>query len=81
MKLLPEDVDSKRYIRPSLRANRIVAYLQSLKQDYELPEVAFVEQSVDEDVVTEDIAVDLQLLSSSTPAWLSNKWMQEKKFT
>ena len=69
-----EDVEvSKRYIRPSIRANRIVAYLQSLKQDYELPEVAFVEQSVDEDVATEVPAEDLELLSSSTPAWLTQQ--------
>jgi len=68
-----EDDDSTRYIRPSLRANRLVAYLQSLKQDYELPEVAFVELPEDEDAVTEDIAVDTTVASTAVPTWLQQQ--------
>ena len=68
-----EDDDSTRYIRPSLRANRLVAYLQSLKQDYELPEVAFVELPADEEAVTEDIAVDTTVASTAVPTWLQQQ--------
>lgn len=68
-----EDEDGTRYIRPSLRANRLVAYLQSLKQDYELPEVAFVELPAEEEVVTEDIAVDTTVASSAAPTWLQQQ--------
>ena len=68
-----EDVDSTRHIRPSLRANRLVAYLKSLKQDYELPEVAFVELPADEDAVTEDIAVDTTVASTVVPTWLQQQ--------
>ena len=68
-----EDKDSTRHIRPSLRANRLVAYLQSLKQDYELPEVAFVELPADEDAVTEDIAVDTTVASTVVPTWLQQQ--------
>ena len=68
-----DDVDSTRHIRPSLRANRLVAYLQSLKQDYELPEVAFVELPADEDAVTEDIAVDTTVASTAVPTWLQQQ--------
>ena len=68
-----EDEDSTRYIRPSLRANRLVAYLQSLKQDYELPEVTFVELPSEEEVVTEDIAVDTTVASSTAPTWLQQQ--------
>ena len=68
-----EDVDSTRHIRPSLRANRLVADLQSLKQDYELPEVAFVELPADEDAVTEDIAVDTTVASTAVPTWLQQQ--------
>jgi cytochrome c oxidase cbb3-type subunit II len=40
----PREEDGQpRHVIPSLRANRIVAYLQSLNQDYELPEMSFVE--------------------------------------
>lgn len=48
--------DEVRHVFPSLRANRIVAYLQALKQNYELPEMAFFEddsESVDNEVLVE----------------------------
>ena len=41
--------DKTIFIKPSFRANRLVAYLESLKQDYELPEIAFSETD-DEDL-------------------------------
>ena len=67
-----EDEHSTRYIRPSLRANRLVAYLQSLKQDYELPEVAFVELPAEEEV-TQDISVDTTVASTTVPTWLQQQ--------
>ena len=67
------DEDNTRHIRPSIRANRLVAYLQSLKQDYELPEVAFVELPADEEVITEDIAVDTTVATTAVPTWLKQQ--------
>ena len=67
------DEDNTRHIRPSIRANRLVAYLQSLKQDYELPEVAFVEVPADEEVISEDIAVDTTVASTAVPTWLKQQ--------
>jgi len=58
------------YVRPSVRANRLVAYLQALKQDYELPEVSFVDEEMEEGTLVETsqdpVAADL----SSAPTWL-----------
>jgi cytochrome c oxidase cbb3-type subunit 2 len=68
-----EDEDNTRYIRPSIRANRLVAYLQSLKQNYELPEVAFVELPADEEVITEDISADTIVASTTVPTWLQQQ--------
>jgi cytochrome c oxidase cbb3-type subunit 2 len=68
-----EDEDIIRYIRPSIRANRLVAYLQSLKQNYELPEVAFVELPADEEVITEDISADTIVASTTVPTWLQQQ--------
>jgi len=67
------DVDKTRYIRPSIRASRLVAYLQSLKQDYELPEVAFVDQPVEELVAQEDPSDVSEIVSSSIPTWLQQQ--------
>jgi cytochrome c oxidase cbb3-type subunit 2 len=68
-----EDEDIIRYIRPSIRANRLVAYLQSLKQNYELPEVAFVELPADEEVITEDNSADTIVASTTVPTWLQQQ--------
>jgi cytochrome c oxidase cbb3-type subunit 2 len=68
-----EDEDITRYIRPSIRANRLVAYLQSLKQNYELPEVAFVELPADEEVITEDNSADTIVASTTVPTWLQQQ--------
>jgi len=63
------------YIKPSFRANRIVAYLESLKQDYELPEIAFSETD-DEDLKEVDVTVasaDTNDTSKSLPTWLATQ--------
>ena len=67
------DGDDVRNVRPSIRANRLVSYLQSLKQDYELPEVAFVEQPAEEEVATEEIEDTTAIVSSSVPDWLQQQ--------
>ena len=65
--------DKTVFIKPSFRANRLVAYLESLKQDYELPEIAFSE-TVDEDLKDVDAtvaSVDTNETSKSLPTWLA----------
>jgi cytochrome c oxidase cbb3-type subunit 2 len=67
--------DKTVYIKPSFRANRIVAYLESLKQDYELPEIAFSETD-DEDLKDLDVTVasaDTNDTSTSLPTWLATQ--------
>ena len=61
------DDSSDRYINPTIRADRLVAYLQSLKQDYELPEISFIETEVDEDDV--EIEVSIAEKSTNAPQW------------
>jgi len=56
MQVSSSEDDEVRHVFPSLRANRIVAYLQALKQNYELPEMSFVEddsESVGNEVLAE----------------------------
>jgi cytochrome c oxidase cbb3-type subunit 2 len=65
--------DNTIFIKPSFRANRLVAYLESLKQDYELPEIAFSEAD-DEDPNDVDVTVtsaDSNDTSKSLPTWLA----------
>ena len=65
--------DKTIFIKPSFRANRLVAYLESLKQDYELPEIAFSETD-DEDLNDVDVTVtsaDTNDSSKSLPTWLA----------
>jgi cytochrome c oxidase cbb3-type subunit 2 len=65
--------DKTIFIKPSFRANRLVAYLESLKQDYELPEIAFSETN-DEDLNDVDVTVtsaDSNDTSKSLPTWLA----------
>jgi len=50
--IIVDNGESTLFIKPTLRANRIVSYLESLKQDYELPEISFIETQDEED--TED---------------------------
>jgi cytochrome c oxidase cbb3-type subunit 2 len=61
-----------RYISPSVRANRVVAYLQALKQDYELPEMSFIEEEVDE-VADLEIIAQPESNSNQLPAWLEKQ--------
>jgi cytochrome c oxidase cbb3-type subunit 2 len=65
--------DKTIFIKPSFRANRLVAYLESLKQDYELPEIAFSETD-DEDLNDVDVTVtsaDTNDTSKILPTWLA----------
>ena len=65
--------DKTIFIKPSFRANRLVAYLESLKQDYELPEIAFSETD-DEDLKDIDVTIasaDSNDTSKSLPTWLA----------
>ena len=69
------DKNESRFIVPSIRAKRLVSYLKSLHQNYELPEMAFV---VNEE---ENIEKDTELLNlpasdvnqSSLPSWLEKQ--------
>lgn len=68
--------DQKIFIKPSLRANRIVAYLESLKQDYELPEIAFSESIDDPDLVSEATDINESATEDSDtafPTWLASQ--------
>ena len=64
-----EEHGDARHIVPTLRARKIVAYLQALKQDYELPEMAFVE------VEKESHAdhTDGNASAASLPNWLADQ--------
>ena len=62
--------ETSRHIFPTLRAQKIVAYLQSLGQNYELPEMAFVE--VKEDDHGEHHS-DANSSAAALPKWLSDQ--------
>ena len=61
-----EEGGQPRHVIPSLRANRLVAYLQSLKQDYELPEMSFVEREDGMEKTT-----DSNTSSGGIPDWVN----------
>ncbi len=68
------------FIKPSLRANRIVAYLESLHQNYELPEIAF------SDILEEDQSVEIasavaepETIATAFPSWLSEQMESGKE--
>ena len=69
--------DQIRFISPSLRANQVVAYLKSLKQDYELPEIAFVDVDAEKTINEESIDnIDQELTDSNDsklPSWLATQ--------
>jgi cytochrome c oxidase cbb3-type subunit II len=67
-----DSTDQKRFIRPTVRSNRLVAYLQALKQDYELPEVSFIE-SEDDSVVDEIASTDISVSNAGVPKWLQEQ--------
>jgi cytochrome c oxidase cbb3-type subunit 2 len=70
-----DDNASTFFIKPSLRANRIVSYLESLKQDYELPEMSFIE-TLDEEV-TEVVTLAEESTTKEdqvgVPTWLAEQ--------
>jgi len=63
-----EEDGEPRHVVPSLRANRIVAYLQALNQDYELPEMSFVETEA-----------DVEKSDSGVPDWLAKQMSSGKE--
>ena len=71
------DDSSDRYINPTIRADRLVAYLQSLKQDYELPEISFIENEVEEEDV--EVEVSIAEKSNNAPQWLQDQIDQGKE--
>jgi len=65
-------MDKNRTVRPSIRANRLVAYLQALKQDYELPEVSFIE--TEEELIEEEvISIAGAGAGAGAPKWLQDQ--------
>ena len=70
--ILVTSEDSDRFIRPSIRANRLVAYLQALKQDYELPEISFIEDPEEASTKVDTVEVAAELPTGS-PQWLQDQ--------
>jgi len=68
-----DESGASRFVRPSVRATRLVAYMLSLKQDYELPEVAFVENDETEDSADTDVVANADESSVQLPEWLRNQ--------
>ena len=72
-----ETIDkSEIYIIPSLRANRIVSYLQSLHQNYQLPEIAFSDLEEEDETILSEVDTSTSISetnSSSLPTWLSQQ--------
>ena len=61
-----------RFVKPRIKANRIVAYLQELRQDYELPEMRFVEEDIKDTLLAaEDAKSDNN--ETKLPAWLASQ--------
>mgnify|MGYP001238106421 FL=1 len=75
------DDDEVRHVFPSLRANRIVAYLQALKQNYELPEMSFFEKANDADskVASSSQVVDSNQSGGGVPDWLAKQMASGKE--
>ena len=72
-----EENNQTRHVIPSLRANRIVAYLQGLNQDYELPEMSFSETAAVEE---ETAAVEEEKPSADgLPDWLAQQMESGKE--
>lgn len=68
------------HIKPSIRANRVVAYLQALKQDYELPEIAFSEKTEEESSeVVESVVSASDENVTSFPTWLTAQMASGKE--
>ncbi len=66
-----EENNQTRHVIPSLRAKRIVAYLQGLNQDYELPEMSFSEKTaVEEETATVE---EEKPSTDGIPDWLAQQ--------
>ena len=61
------------FIKPSIRADRLVAYLEALKQDYELPEMAFIDTQ-DEEVEDVIRRKSCQRSYSFSICWSNRFW-------
>ena len=72
-----DDNASTIFIKPTLRANRIVSYLESLKQDYELPEMSFIETQDEDAEDVEDVTLAEESTTkeaqSGVPTWLADQ--------
>ena len=62
--------ESSQHIFPTLRANKIVAYLQSLGQNYELPEMAYFNANEEDDA---ELPAEGNASSTELPKWLSSQ--------
>ncbi len=74
-----DDESDSRYVRPSVRANRLVSYLKSLKQDYEFPEVSFIEEKRDAADVAPTSEAEVSDSSASAPKWLQDQMAEGKE--
>ena len=66
-----DDLNQSRFIIPTLRANKIVAYLQALGQNYELPEMAFVDAEKDEEPSEQEDGNETN--EKELPKWLADQ--------
>ena len=69
------DSNRTRFVKPKIKANRIVAYLKELRQDYELPEMSFVEDKIQDVLLVAEDDNDDNDDNNTTelPAWLANQ--------
>ncbi len=67
------DEEVSRFVRPSFRARGIVSYLQSLQQDYELPEMSFIEVENEVEELVVDKPADGNASSAGVPDWLARQ--------
>ena len=67
------DEEVSRFVRPSFRARGIVSYLQSLQQDYELPEMSFIEVENEVEELVAAKPADGNASSAGVPDWLAKQ--------
>jgi len=77
VKEFSNEANSAIFIVPTLRAKRVISYLNSLKQDYELPEMSFIDEEDDqlseESKLADESAEAKEEISSKLPVWLANQ--------
>ena len=71
IKISNEQSEKDRFISPSLRANRIVSYLQALRQDYELPEMSFIKEDNNVDASAQKVLTVSDSNATQLPSWLA----------